>query len=39
MQGLEEARALYEDFGRPMLREQFPQLEGTTILPGASACG
>ena len=28
MQGLEEALALYEDFGRPMLREQFPQLEG-----------
>ena len=28
MQGLEEARAPYEEFGRPMLREQFPQLEG-----------
>ena len=28
MQGLEEARALYEAYGRPMLHEQFPQLEG-----------
>ena len=28
MQGLEEARLLYEDYGRPMLHEQFPELEG-----------
>ena len=28
MRGLEQARALYEEFGRPLLREQFPQLEG-----------
>ena len=27
MQGLEEARALYEEYGRPMLHAQFPQLE------------
>ena len=25
MQGLELARAFYEDYGRPMLEEQFPQ--------------
>ncbi len=28
MRGLDEARTLYEEYGRPMLREQFPQLEG-----------
>ena len=28
MQGLEEARALYEDYGRPMLHRDFPELEG-----------
>lgn len=28
MQGLEEARRLYEEFGRAMLHEQFPELEG-----------
>lgn len=28
MRGLEEARALYEEYGRPMLHEQFPELEG-----------
>ena len=28
MQGLDEARALYEEFGRPMIHAQFPQLEG-----------
>ena len=28
MRGLDQARALYEEFGRPMLHEQFPQLEG-----------
>ncbi len=27
MRGLEEARALYEEYGRPMLHRQFPQLE------------
>ena len=28
MKGLEEARACYERYGRPMLREQFPDYEG-----------
>ena len=28
MRGLEEARALYEEFGVPMLERQFPQLVG-----------
>lgn len=28
MRGLEEARALYEEYGRPLLHEQFPELEG-----------
>ena len=28
MRGLEQARALYEEFGRPMLHRQFPELEG-----------
>ncbi len=28
MKGLEQARALYEEFGRPMLHKQFPELEG-----------
>ena len=28
MRGLDEARALYEEFGRPMLHGQFPELEG-----------
>ena len=28
MKGLEQARALYEEYGRPMLHEQFPELEG-----------
>ena len=28
MQGLEEARALYENYGRPMLHRDFPELEG-----------
>ena len=27
MKGLEEARAFYEEYGRPMLREQFPEYE------------
>lgn len=28
MRGLDQARALYEQYGRPMLHEQFPELEG-----------
>jgi hypothetical protein len=28
MQGLEEARALYEQYGRPLLHRDFPELEG-----------
>ena len=28
MQGLEEARALYEEYGRPLLHRDFPELEG-----------
>ena len=28
MKGLEEARAFYEEYGRPMLHEQFPDYEG-----------
>lgn len=28
MRGLDEARALYEEYGRPMLHERFPELEG-----------
>ena len=28
MRGLEEARALYEEYGRPLLHRDFPELEG-----------
>ena len=28
MKGLEEARACYERYGRPMIHEQFPEYEG-----------
>ena len=28
MRGLDEARTLYEEYGRPMLHQQFPELEG-----------
>ena len=36
MQGLEQAKAYYEEYGAPMLHEQFPELEG---LIAAGLCG
>ena len=36
MQGLELAKAYYEEYGAPMLHEQFPELEG---LIAAGLCG
>ena len=36
--GLDIARGFYEDFGRPMIREQFPELEGL-IAVGLTGAG